>query len=135
MRRLAALDVLLAFAAPARAQSIDEVAAALKSGHVYGDGTDSLPAKIGSAPVYVAVIPADAVEGSAGRTLIALREKVGVSGSYALLAGAEFRTLSDDFGDAGQYGDTLRAKYGTYTQAMLTAFVNRAVKEHSSSCG
>jgi hypothetical protein len=75
------------------------------------------------------------VEGSAGRTLIALREKVGVRGSYALLAGAEFRTLSDEFGGAGSYGDTLRAKYGTDTQAMLTAFVDRAAKERADGGG
>ena len=129
------LALLLAFAAPAQAQSIDEVAKQLKAQHVYGEGTDALRAKIGSAPTFVAVLPADAVQGSAGRTLIALREAVGVHGSYALLIGSEFRTLSDEFGNAAQVGDTLRAKYGDDKQAMLTAFVNRAAKERETAGG
>src|SRR4051794_8946094 len=135
MRLLAALAVLLVFAPAARAQSLDEVAAALKADHVYGDGTDALRSKIGSDPTFVAVIPADAIEGSAGRTLIALRQKVGVKGSYALLAGSEFRTLSDEFDNAAQVGDTLRAKYGTDQQAMLEAFIGRAAKERAGGGG
>jgi hypothetical protein len=129
------LALLLAFAGSARAQSLDEVANQLKTDHVYGEGTDALKARIGSAPTFVAVLPASAVQGSAGRTLIALREAVGVRGSYALLAGSEFRTLSDEFGNAAQVGDTLRAKYGTDTQAMLEAFVGRAAKERENSGG
>jgi hypothetical protein len=130
---LLALFAALLLAGPASAQSLDEVASQLQSEHVYGEGTDALKAKIGDAPTFVAVIPASAVQGSAGRTLIALRQAVGVRGSYALLAGSEFRTLSDEFGDAAQVGDLLRAKYGTDTEAMLTAFVDRAAKERERS--
>jgi hypothetical protein len=132
---LLALFAALLLAGPASAQSLDEVASQLQSEHVYGEGTDALKAKIGDAPTFVAVIPASAVQGSAGRTLIALRQAVGVRGSYALLAGSEFRTLSDEFGDAAQVGDVLRAKYGTDTEAMLTAFVDRAAKERERSGG
>ena len=39
------------------------------------------------------MLPASAIEGSAGRTLIALREAVGESGTYALAVGDEFRTI------------------------------------------
>src|SRR4051812_3902340 len=120
---------MLAFAGSAHAQSLDEVAGRLKADHVYGEGTDALKAKIGSAPTFVAVLPESAVQGSAGRTLIALRQAVGVPGSYALVAGNEFRTLSDEFDNAAQVGDTLQAQHPGDLQAALEAYVGRAAQE------
>ena len=127
-------------AAPARAQSLDEVAAKLKTDHVVVDGdgsvdADALKAKIGSAPTFVAVLPQSAVEGSAGRTLIALRQAVGVPGSYALVVGDEFRTLSDEFDNAAQVGDTLQAQHPDDMQATLEAYIGRAAVERKSGGG
>ncbi len=141
MRRLLlAFAFFAALAAPARAQSLDEVAAKLKADHVVVDGdasvdADALKAKIGSAPTFVAVLPQSAVEGSAGRTLIALRQAVGVPGSYALVVGDEFRTLSDEFDNAAQVGDTLRAKNPDDLQATLEAYIGRAAVERKSGGG
>jgi hypothetical protein len=132
--------LLLVLAAPARAQSLDEVAQTLRSEHVYVDPSANLDAaalkaKIGSAPTFVAVLPASAQQSSAGRTLVALREATGVKGTYALQVGDEFRTLSDEFGDAAQIGDALRSQHPGDLQATLSAYIDRAAKERSSSGG
>ncbi len=139
MRLLLALALFAVLAAPARAQSLDEVAAKLKTDHVVvEDGSvdaDALKAKIGSDPTFIAVLPPSAIEGSAGRTLIALRQAVGVSGSYALVAGDEFRTLSDEFDNAAQVGDTLKAQHPDDLQATLEAYVGRAAVERNNGGG
>ena len=135
---LIVLAFLLASAAPASAQSIDDVGASLRTDHVYVDpgaeladqvDADALKAKIGNAPTFVAVLPASAEQSSAGRTLVALRQATGVSGTYALAIGDDFRTLSDEFGDAAQAGNTIRAKNPDDLQATLTAFADRAAQE------
>ncbi len=83
MRLIAVLVTLLAFPAAAAAQSVDEAAQALRSDPVYvapdaelADQVDApvLRGEIGEEPVFIAVLPESAVEGSPGRTLIALRE-------------------------------------------------------------
>src|SRR6476646_9857818 len=110
MRLFAAILVLLALPAAASAQTVEEAANALRSqDHVYvADGAEAadqvdaaaLRSQIGDQAVYVAVLPASAVEGSAGRTLIALREGVGEKGRYALVVGDDLRTLPADEGEA-----------------------------------
>ena len=82
--------------------------------------------------MYIAVLPADASSGSAGRTLIAMRQDLGKDGTYALALGDEFRTLSDDF-DASPAGDAARAAHPDDLQATLIAFIDRTGKENSDS--
>lgn len=138
MRPLLALALLLVFAAPASAQSLSAVGDTLRTDHVYVDpgaeladqvDADALKAKIGNAPTFIAVLPAGAEQSSAGRTLVALRQATGVSGTYALAIGDEFRTLSDEFGNGAQAGQTIRAKHPDDLGAALNAFVDRAAQE------
>ena len=91
----------IAFAAPAAAQ-VPEAADALRTDPVYVDpqaeqasavDAAALRSEIGDKPIYIAVLPESAVQGSPGRTLIALREDVGEDGRYALVVGDEVRTL------------------------------------------
>ena len=72
--------------------------------------------------MFIAVLPESAIAGSAGRTLIALREAVGREGTYALAVGDEFRTLSDY--DAAEAGDAARAAHPDDLQATLLAFID-----------
>ena len=97
------LVALLAFvlAAPAAAQ-VSTAADALRTDHVYVDpqaeqasavDAAALRSEIADKPIYIAVLPESAVQGSPGRTLIALRQDVGEEGRYALVVGDEVRTL------------------------------------------
>jgi hypothetical protein len=139
------LVVLLAAAWPAGAQSgVDGAADALRSDPVYVDpqaeladqvDAGALRARIksaGAAPMFIAVLPDEASSGSAGRTLIALRQGVGENGTYALALGNDFRTLSDDFDAAGP-GDAARAAHPDDLQAALIAFIDRAGREQKDS--
>jgi hypothetical protein len=134
-RLAAAALAALVFAAPAGAQSLDDVAAKLKREHVVAadPSVDSgaLRARIGSAPTFLVVLPERT--GSPTRTLSELRRAVGVEGSYALAVGDEFHALSDEFEDAAQVADTLRAQHPDDLQATLSAYVDRAAKERSGT--
>ena len=139
MRLFAAILVLLAFPALASAQTVEEAANALRSEDpVYvADGAeaadqvdaDALRRQIGDQAVYVAVLPASAVEGSAGRTLIALRQGVGEKGRYALVVGDELRTLPADEGEAA------RAAHPDDLQAALTQFIDESESAGGSGGG
>ena len=72
------------------------------------------------------MLPAGAEQSSAGRTLVALRQATGVSGTYALAIGDEFRTLSDEFGNGAQAGQTIRAKHPDDLGAALNAVHRRS---------
>jgi hypothetical protein len=137
---LAALIALIAFAAPASAESgVDKAADALKSDPVYVDpnaeladqvDADALNARIksaGAAPLFIAVLPQSAQVNSAGRTLIALRRATGVKGTYALAVGNEFRTLGEGF-DAAAAGESARSAHPDDLQATLIAFIDSAGK-------
>jgi hypothetical protein len=139
--------LLLAAADAAAAQGgVDAAVSALKNDPVYVDpdaelvgqvDADALRARIksaGAAPMFIAVLPADASSGSAGRTLIAMRQDVGRDGTYALALGDEFRTLSDDF-DASGPGDAARAAHPDDLQATLIAFIDRTGRENGSGSG
>jgi hypothetical protein len=100
----------LVLAAPAAAQ-VSTAADALRSDHVYVDpqaeqagavDAAALRNEIGDKPIYIAVLPESAVQGSPGRTLLALRQDVGEDGRYALVVGDELRTIP---ADAAQPGD------------------------------
>ena len=94
-----------------RAAQVSTAADALRTDHVYVDpqaeqagavDAAALRSEIGDKPIYIAVLPESAVEGSPGRTLIALRQDVGEEGRYALVVGDELRTLPADAApDAG----------------------------------
>ena len=110
---LLAVAALLALPGAAAAQ-VSEAADALRSDPVYVDpeaeragdvDAAALRSQIGTKPVYVAVLPASAVEGSPGRTLIALRQAVGQEGTYALVVGDELRTLPADAAGSAQPED------------------------------
>ena len=144
MRALLVLAFVLFAAAPASAQSLSGIADTLRTDHVYVDpgaeladqvDADALQAKIGDAPTFIAVLPASAEQSSAGRTLVALRQAVGVSGTYALAIGDDFRTLSDEFGDAAQAGSAIRAKNPDDLGATLNAFADRAAQEREGGGG
>jgi hypothetical protein len=137
--------LLLATATTAAAQGgVDAAVAALKDDPVYVDpdaeladqvDADALRARIksaGAAPMFIAVLPADASSGSAGRTLIEMRREVGTDGTYALALGDEFRTLSDDF-DASGPGDTARSAHPDDLQATLIAFIDETGKENGDA--
>ncbi len=146
--RALALALLLLFV-PATAAAQDEVqraAEALRGDPVYVDPDAELADQVdaaalreridvrGAAPMFIAVLPESAIAGSAGRTLIALREAVGREGTYALAIGDEFRTLSDDY-DAAEAGDAARAAHPDDLQATLLAFIDETGSERSAGGG
>ena len=73
--------------------------------------------------------PQSAVEGSPGRTLIALRQDVGEEGRYALVVGDELRTLPADAGAEA------RAAHPDDMQAALSQFIASAPDEGSGGGG
>jgi hypothetical protein len=129
MRLVTALLFLLAFPAAAGAQSVSDAASALRSDKVYvapdaelaGQVDEgALRSAIGDKEIYIAVLPASAVDGSAGRTLGELRQAVGESGSYALAVGDDFRTIP------ARAGTEARAAHPDDLQAALTQFIDEA---------
>lgn len=127
MRVLLAVLVMLAFPATAAAQGVEEAVLSLASDPVYvADGAElagqvdanALRDRIGEDPVFVAVLPAGAAEGSPGRTLIAVREALGLNGRYALVVGDDLRTLP------AEPGEQARADHPDDIQAALTQFID-----------
>ncbi len=82
--------------------------------------------------MFIAVLPASDQSGSAGRTLIALRQAVGEKGTYALAVGNEFRTLSDSY-DAAAAGDSARAAHPDDLQATLKQFIDTTAQKQKKS--
>jgi hypothetical protein len=130
---LLALGLTLVFATPAAAQ-VSEAASALRSDPVFVDPSAELAdqvdaaalrSQIGQSPAYVAVLPASAVEGSPGRTLVALRQAVGEEGRYALVVGNDLRTLPAD------PGEQALAAHPDDMQAALTQFISSVPDEES----
>ena len=144
--RVALVALLLVLASPvtARAAGVDDAAQALKSDPVYVDPSAELAGQVnaedlrseiaasGAAPMFIAVLPASAVSGSAGQTLIELRRKVGTRGTYALAVGKEFRTLSDYY-NAAAAGDSAFAAHPDDLQAALNAFIDTTATKRKKS--
>jgi hypothetical protein len=144
---LVLLLMLMAFAAPASAQSLGDVGAKLRTDPVYVDPSaelagavdaDALREKIrtsGAAPMYIAVLPGS---GSPDQTLRALHSAVGARGTYALIDGRTFRAGSDLFPAAA---DATAARQESSTpEETLEAFIERvadrqAGRRPSSSSG
>jgi hypothetical protein len=142
---LVAAILALALAAPADAQSgVSGAADALRDDPVFVDPGAELAGQVdaaalrariearGAAPMFVAVLPQSATEQSAGRTLLALRDAVGESGTYALAVGDEFRTLSSSY-DAAGAGEAARAAHPDDLQATLIAFIDRTGRERAGA--
>jgi hypothetical protein len=146
VRLVAFVVVGLALLAPAAARAqVSEVATALRADPVYVDPDAELASQVNAAdlrseiaasdaaPLYIAVLPASDVEGSAGRTLIALRQAVGQKGTYALAVGNEFRTLSDFYNGAGAAGDAAHSAHPEDLQATLKAFIDTTATKRKKS--
>src|SRR3954447_5962206 len=144
---VALLLFLILAVSPAHAQSLDDVAAKLRTDPVYVDPSaelagsvdaDALRARIrdsGAAPMYIAVLPAS---GSPAETLRALHDAVGTRGTYAVVDGRSFRAGSDLFrADADA---TAARQESSSPQETLEAFIERvgerqAGRAPSSSSG
>jgi hypothetical protein len=145
MRRsivLASLATAAAFTAPplAEAASVDEVAEALRSDPVYVDPSaeralsESEADEVREAirdvgtPVYIAVLPADAVDaagGDAGELASQVAESLARDGTIAVVAGDRFRAGSSQLppGRAGELANEALDSGGNDTVAVLTDFV------------
>lgn len=133
---LLATVLLLLVPAAARAQEgLSAAADALSRGYVYVDPSAEAAGEIDAAAldreirdsgeqIYVAVLPESAAAGSVDDTLRALRDDVGLSGTYALVLGREFRAGNTDREVAGMASGALRAHPGDI-QATLVDFVDR----------
>lgn len=133
---LAGLAVLVPSAALART-SIDAVASALRSDPVYNDPTaenaltpgqaDDLRTQIEGTglPIFVAVLPASAATdaGSPEALLTDLRNAVGRSGVYAVIAGNSFRAGSTSGSVTAIADDAFQSQKANGPFAVLEAFV------------
>ena len=146
MRRLLLLLTLLLLvpASPAAAQvtSLDAAASALRNNPVYVDGSaerardvdaDRLRSRIrtGGSPIFVAVLPESAINESGGdvnRLPTVLAQRVGLQGTYAVVAGRSFRAGSNILptGQAGSLATAaFQARSGDGVDAVLETFVDR----------
>jgi hypothetical protein len=147
VRRLLIIPaVLLLFApgSPAGAQvtRLDAAAQALRNDPVYVDSAaerkgdvdaERLRARIrgGNTPIFVAVLPASAVDeagGDVNRLPTVLAERVGLRGTYAVVAGSSFRAASNVL-PTGRAGALATASFQAHrddgVQAVLETFIDR----------
>ena len=152
MRRLLLLCSLLALVFvpghPALAQGVLQRAAQeLRKDPVYVDpgaersisdaDADRLRTQIreSGTPVFVALLPAAAVEEAGGdpaKVPTALADAVGLSGTYAVVAGNRFRAAGPA---AAVATAAFQAKSGEGTEAVLTEFVNRVAEADTGGSG
>lgn len=108
---IAPVLLLTLFAGPASAQvtALDAAAAALRGNSVYVDGSAEMAGQVdadrlralirrGEAPIFVAVLPASALGESGGNVNSlpgVLARRVGLQGTYAVVAGNSFRADSN----------------------------------------
>ena len=158
MRRLwfALVPVLLvALAGPASAQTpvLDRAAAELRRTSVYVDpsadpqrslsapAAESLKQRIarGQTPIFVAVLPSSAVDevgGDANRLPVALAQKVGLQGTYAVVTGTGFRASSTVVRSAAAIAtNAVQAQREAGTEAVLSTFVDRVNEAAQSGAG
>jgi hypothetical protein len=141
---LLAIALCLIAAAPAQSQSaLSRAATALRDSPVYVDPDAEralseaeqkrlreLIADSHAGPMYVAVLPAAARDEAGGDATAALREiagDVGEPGVYAGVIGDSFRagSLGADVAASRLAGDSIRARAGDGTYAVLADFVRR----------
>ena len=155
MKRTGVLITLLAVglvgllgASPAQARtSIDSVASALRSNPVYNDPAAENALTPGQAadlrtqieatgiPVYVAVLPASAATETGGPDALLrdLRNAVGRSGVYALIAGNSFRAGSTEGSVTAIADSAFQAQSSNGPYAVLEAFVAGVDEQYSGS--
>ena len=144
---LAAVVALLALPAAAHAQDVDAAARALSKDYVYvapgaeaageidADALDRTIREADAGPVFVAVLPAAAAQGgTVDATLQALHDKAGISGTYVLVLGREFRAGSDELPVANLATAATRDHPGDI-QATLTDFVGRVANARTDDDG
>ena len=146
MRRLLlfSIPILMALAAPASAQvnALDAAASALRNNPIYVDpgaerarevDADRLRSRIrnGDAPIFVAVLPAAAVNAAGvdvNRLPEVLAQRVGLRGTYAVVAGSSFRADSTDIprSEAQRLATaSFQARSNRGVGAVLETFVDR----------
>ena len=132
---LLAGSALVSLASPAQANTyVDRAAAELLAGASVSSSpqaefalseaqiqqlTDEIAAS--GTPIFIAVLPASAGDGDA--VLTELRDAVGLSGTYAVLVGDEFRAASDTQGAADAATQAFRAHQADGVTAVLSAFI------------
>jgi hypothetical protein len=141
---IAPVLLLSLFAVPANAQvtALDAAANALRNNPVYVDSAaeqagevdvEGLRGRIrqGGSPVFVAVLPASAVAeagGDVNRLPAVLAQRVGLRGTYAVVAGRSFRAGSNVLSQ-GQAGSLATASFQARSSdgvgAVLETFVDR----------
>lgn len=146
--------LLLVPASPAAAQvtALDAAASALRSNPVYVDGSaerakdvdaDRLRARIrtGGSPVFVAVLPESAIADAGGdvnRLPTVLAQRVGLQGTYAVVAGRSFRAGSTVLptGQAGSLATAaFQARSADGVGAVLETFVDRVNQAAAGQSG
>ena len=155
MKRSAALLTLLAIAlvglvgtGPAQARtSIDSVASALRSNPVYNDPAAENALTSGQAadlraqitgtgiPIYVAVLPASAAAETGGPDALLrdLRNAVGRSGVYAIIAGNAFRAGSTEGSVTSIADSAFQSESANGPYAVLEAFVTGVGEQYGGS--
>lgn len=157
MRRIglvlvALLLVLVAGVGVAGAQStVDQAANTLRSDPVYVDPAAERASQVdagrlrdlirgGDTPIFVAVLPAAAVDeagGDAGRLAALVGQRVGLAGTYAVLAGNSFRAASNVIPTrtvASLASSSFQSASGEGPQAVLVRFIDR-VQDVASAAG
>jgi hypothetical protein len=149
---IAALAALAVMAPAALANSVSDVAAALRSDPVYVDPTtsgqtsltstqaDALRRQIAAAnagPMFVAILPQAAADANGGVNglLVRLQSAVGMRGTYALIAGKSFRAGSTDLrtGLAGELAtESFQAHRSEGASGVLSDFVRRVAAARAS---
>ena len=146
--------LLLVPASPAAAQvtSLDAAASALRNNPVYVDGSaerardvdaDRLRARIrsGGSPIFVAVLPESAINDAGGdvnRLPTVLAQRVGLQGTYAVVAGRSFRAGSNvlSTGQAGALATAaFQARSSDGVGAVLDTFVDRVNQAAAGQTG
>ncbi|NBP51487.1 MAG: hypothetical protein EBU70_10000, partial [Actinobacteria bacterium] len=145
---LAALGVIGLAAGPAQARtSIDSVASALRSNPVYNDPAAEnaltsgqaadLRAQIASTglPIYIAVLPASAAAETGGPDALLrdLRNAVGRSGVYAVIAGNAFRAGATEGSVTGIADSAFQSQASNGPYAVLEAFVAGVDEQYNGS--
>lgn len=142
------LGALLLGPGPAQARtSIDSVASALRSNPVYNDPAAENALTSGQAadlraqiqqtglPIYIAVLPASAATETGGpeELLRDLRNAVGRSGVYAIIAGNAFRAGATEGSVTGIADAAFASQSSNGPYAVLEAFVTGVDEQYNSS--
>ncbi len=132
--------------------ALDQAASTLRSDPVYVDPDAERASQVdtgrlrelirsGDTPIFVAVLPAAAVDeagGDPGRLAALVGERVGLAGTYAVLAGNSFRAASNVIPSrtvASLASSSFQSASSSGPQAVLTRFIARVQDTASSGSG